>query len=176
MPWELDGVINAELARRGWAMLAQDEHLAATIDGLQSDRMKVSALEAAWYMRNQLLRDADWASMSHSIEVRVPLVDWWLWKRVAPLVANVRLRVDKQAMARSVREQMPEHVLSRPKTGFFVPVRDWLLGDDRTTYSGRGLRGWARFVYDQVRGTSAVSQPAAVASSPSSPAGVSPVL
>ena len=26
-------------------------------------------------MRNQLLRDTDWASMAHSLEVRVPLVD-----------------------------------------------------------------------------------------------------
>ena len=29
----------------------------------------------ALYMRNQLLRDTDWASMAHSLEVRVPLVD-----------------------------------------------------------------------------------------------------
>jgi len=26
-------------------------------------------------MRNQLLRDADWAGMAHSLEIRVPLVD-----------------------------------------------------------------------------------------------------
>jgi len=32
-------------------------------------------LEATLYMRNQLLRDADWTSMAHSIELRVPLVD-----------------------------------------------------------------------------------------------------
>jgi len=28
-----------------------------------------------WYMRQQLLRDADWADMAHSLEIRVPLVD-----------------------------------------------------------------------------------------------------
>ena len=32
-------------------------------------------LESSLYMRNQLLRDTDWASMAHSLEVRVPLVD-----------------------------------------------------------------------------------------------------
>ena len=36
---------------------------------------KVAVLESSLYMRNQLLRDTDWASMAHSLEVRVPLVD-----------------------------------------------------------------------------------------------------
>ena len=36
---------------------------------------RVAALETSLYMRNQLLRDADWAGMAHSIEIRVPYVD-----------------------------------------------------------------------------------------------------
>jgi hypothetical protein len=36
---------------------------------------RVAALETALYMRNQLLRDADWAGMSHGVEIRVPYVD-----------------------------------------------------------------------------------------------------
>ena len=41
----------------------------------QSALAKVAALETSLYMRNQLLRDADWAGMAHGLEVRVPLVD-----------------------------------------------------------------------------------------------------
>ena len=41
---------------------------------------KVAVLESSLYMRNQLLRDTDWASMAHSLEVRVPLVDAELLK------------------------------------------------------------------------------------------------
>ena len=47
---------------------------------------KVASLEASLYMRNQLLRDADWASMAHSLEVRVPLVDVPLLRAVAPMM------------------------------------------------------------------------------------------
>ena len=34
-------------------------------------------------MRNQLLRDADWAGMAHSLEIRTPLVD------IAALTADI---------------------------------------------------------------------------------------
>ena len=51
------------------------ESLEATIRGLRQPQSRVAALELSWYMRNQLLRDADWAGMAHSLEIRVPLVD-----------------------------------------------------------------------------------------------------
>jgi len=113
-----------------------------------------------WYMRNQLLRDADWASMSHSVEVRVPFVDVTLWMAVLPLIANARLCIDKQVMARSPERPLPMDVLSRPKTGFSVPTRDWLLGEHGAAYGGRRLRGWARYVYERagVEITSEVSE------------------
>ena len=37
-------------------------------------------MESQIYLRNQLLRDSDWASMYHSIELRTPLVDFFLLK------------------------------------------------------------------------------------------------
>ena len=49
---------------------------------------KVATLEASLYMRNQLLRDTDWASMAHSLEVRVPLVDSVLLQRMAALTGG----------------------------------------------------------------------------------------
>jgi asparagine synthase (glutamine-hydrolysing) len=94
----------------------------------------------AWYMRNQLLRDADWAGMAHALEIRVPLVDGALYHAVAAF------GFDKQAMARAPRTPLPPQVLTRPKSGFFVPVREWLMAADEQT-TGRGLRGWARAVY-----------------------------
>ena len=35
-----------------------------------------SLLEIKIYMKNQLLKDADWAGMSNSVEIRVPFVDY----------------------------------------------------------------------------------------------------
>ena len=149
MPWELPELMDGEMVRRGWQELQPLLRLEETVNGLRSPRAQVSALESCWYMRNQLLRDSDWASMAHSLEVRVPFVDLTLWKSVAPLIAG-RNPVTKQAMVRTPLKPLPSQVLNRRKTGFFIPVREWLM--DGTTASDakeRGLRPWARMVHSR---------------------------
>lgn len=140
MPWELPDVMDAGMAADGWRALAPRLRLQQLTDGIASPTGQVHALETAWYMRNQLLRDADWAGMAHSLEIRVPLVDVDLFRTVAPTLGRARAP-GKRDMARCVRPALPDAVLDRPKTGFFVPVQDWLGG------TGRGYRDWARAVY-----------------------------
>ena len=41
----------------------------------KTEDSKISSLESCFYMRNQLLRDIDWAGMAHSLEIRTPFVD-----------------------------------------------------------------------------------------------------
>ena len=41
---------------------------------------------------------------------------------------------------------LPSSVLNRKKTGFVVPVRDWLVQEDVSFQHERGLRGWTRLV------------------------------
>ena len=57
------------------------------------------ALESANYLRNQLLRDADWAGMAHSVEIRCPLVDYALLGELAPVTPNMVGDVGKRALA-----------------------------------------------------------------------------
>ncbi|MCX7175719.1 MAG: asparagine synthase (glutamine-hydrolyzing) [Proteobacteria bacterium] len=144
MPWELPEIMDPDAAKAGWERLQPMVRLRETVEQSQSAYLKVSALELCWYMRNQLLRDADWASMAHSLEVRVPLVDITLLRSLAPLLASP-LRPTKQDMANTPARRLPDSVLSRPKTGFSVPVRDWLLEGDPACRE-RGLRGWMRRV------------------------------
>ena len=77
MPWELDELIDPALVADGLRRLAPLSHIAAALHGARplGDFDRVAALETALYMRNQLLRDADWAGMSHGVEIRVPYVD-----------------------------------------------------------------------------------------------------
>jgi len=152
MPWELPGILGEDVAREGWRELQPLLRLEETVRGVSSDRLKVSALEMAWYMRNQLLRDADWAGMAHSLEIRVPLVDVDLLRAVAPLLSSPE-PLTKLDMARSPKRPLPEDVVRRRKTGFVVPVRDWLLQANNGSNAERGLRGWARTVY-ALRGNS----------------------
>ena len=149
MPWELPHILDPELVREGWRDLHTLPQLGRFCDGLRSSRLKVSSLELCWYMRHQLLRDSDWAGMAHSLEIRVPLVDAKMLRTIAPLLASPN-PPSKRDMAHSPAAPLPAQILSRPKTGFSVPVRDWLLQSfDPTPGHERGLRGWAREVYSR---------------------------
>jgi asparagine synthase (glutamine-hydrolysing) len=145
MPWELPSVLDPDLVRTGWRELATLARLEQTEAPIDSPFFKVSALELSWYMRNQLLRDTDWASMDHSLEIRTPFVDTTLFESVAPLFKGPD-RPDKRRMADTPQHKLPNAILNRRKTGFSVPVRDWLMKGSPQP-GDRGLRGWAKAVY-----------------------------
>jgi asparagine synthase (glutamine-hydrolysing) len=109
--------------------------------------MAISALEMSCYMRQQLLRDSDWASMAQSLEVRVPLLDVALLRTIAPWMVTYP-HLAKHRVARALATKLPHELLHKPKTGFTVPVRDWLLADQPKRHE-RGLRGWAQFVHSE---------------------------
>jgi len=168
LPWELPALMGEEAAREGLARLAPLELIGAALTpDPGTDFGRVAALEASLYLRNQLLRDADWAGMAHGLEIRVPLVDTELLRRTAPLLlgagqltgADARSRrgwvgggwwararrdaasalgaAGKQALALAPKPPLPDAVRNRPKTGFTVPFADWLGRVD-------GLDGWRR--------------------------------
>lgn len=126
MPWELDSIIGREQAQEGLRQLSFLDHIS---DNLTPDPGssfgRVATLESTLYMRNQLLRDADWASMAHSLEIRTPLVDVNLLKSLAPLLVNYKKSNGKELLARSPKTPLPDSVISRQKTGFGVPMDDW---------------------------------------------------
>ena len=145
MPWELPGILGPDLAEEGLAALKPLDRLERTQAPVSGPMRKVAALEMAWYMKNQLLRDADWAGMAHSLEIRVPLVDWTLFSALAGRLGRPG-GPGKGDMAAAPATPLPDAIMARPKTGFTVPVGDWVGGSER------GLRGWARRVYGEFTG------------------------
>src|SRR5262249_57244279 len=91
---------------------------------------RIARLESSLYMRNQLLRDTDWASMAHSLEVRVPLVDNKLLNQFASIAAKNGSQ-SKRLLASSPSVPLPPKVIDRPKTGFTTPIQSWLQRDNR---------------------------------------------
>lgn len=89
----------------------------------------VHALETSRYMRNQLLRDADWASMAWSLELRVPWVDVRLRESLAAAQFQPARERGKVALVRQVAPELPEALFHRPKTGFYIPLHEWLHPD-----------------------------------------------
>jgi asparagine synthase (glutamine-hydrolysing) len=110
---------------------------------------RVAALESSLYLRNQLLRDMDWASMAHSLEVRVPLVDAHLLRTLAPALVTRRER-GKQLLAAAPRPPLPVEVRDRRKTGFTLPIREWLAQESGAGKTEFGKRAWARRVYEEM--------------------------
>ena len=66
LPHELAQIMDPDFAREGLRRLKPLRSLSASLaPDPGSDVARVCALESAHYMRNQLLRDADWAGMAH---------------------------------------------------------------------------------------------------------------
>jgi asparagine synthase (glutamine-hydrolysing) len=128
MPWELPRLLGEELAEEGLARLDPVAHIAGALSPDPGNAFaRVAALEASLYMRNQLLRDTDWASMAHSLEVRVPLVDRVLLGTLAPLLVAPHRARGKTWLALAPRPMLTEAVIRRPKTGFTTPINEWMM-------------------------------------------------
>jgi asparagine synthase (glutamine-hydrolysing) len=109
-------------------------------------RLALSQIESTTYLRNQLLRDSDWASMDHSVELRTPLVDAWLLRAVRPLLGSFKQFAHKRLLAAAPARPLPAALISRPKTGFAIPTQQWLQHLGRADDAAGGSRGWAHAV------------------------------
>jgi asparagine synthase (glutamine-hydrolysing) len=138
MPWELPKLMDPELAKEGWAQLRPIAQLDRKVERIDSPYAKVAAMELRMYLRNQLLRDTDWAGMAWSVEIRVPFVDRDLFRTVVPWM-GLSEPPTKLDMASAPTVPLPQPLLDRKKTGFAIPVTAWVKEP-----VDRGLRGWAR--------------------------------
>mgnify|MGYP003474907389 CR=1 FL=1 len=114
---------------------------------------EVGLLESTHYLRNQLLRDSDWASMAHSLELRAPFVDVKLLETLGPYLAGFAADAGKAMLARSPQKPLPAQIINRPKSGFSLPMTSWLSdalhmpdGVDPLLLSVPGVH-WARAVF-----------------------------
>lgn len=143
---ELDELLDAETLRAGFQQLSTERTLGETCEALSSAdasyHAQIAALESTWYMGNQLLRDTDWASMAHGLEVRVPYVDPFVLDVLGPAVASKKPPGKRELLAST--DRLPATLAERAKTGFRTPVDQWLR--EATGRPARGLRGWAGFV------------------------------
>lgn len=147
MPWELDKLLDRDFAYEGWNKLNLIERLDETASKFLPKRLKVTALEINWYMRNQLLRDADWAGMANSVEIRVPYVDSELITHVIKRLLSGR-PITKAQVLGELKVTLPERITRRKKTGFTVPVRGWISNSGAGKDARTGSREWAKVVLD----------------------------
>jgi asparagine synthase (glutamine-hydrolysing) len=152
LPHELSQLLDQAFLSAGLAALAPPYFLHQGIGSLITNNYAtVAALEASFYLRNQLLRDSDWASMAHSLELRTPLVDFQLLQALAPLLVSRSPSVKgKLPLALAPHPSLPEMVINRPKSGFSLPIDSWITTSDILTewrnhsYLAQPKTPWAR--------------------------------
>jgi asparagine synthase (glutamine-hydrolysing) len=89
---------------------------------------KVSAAETDIYMTNQLLKDTDFYSMAHGVEIRVPFLDKSFLKTVKSISPKIRFKQpgNKQILKDTFNDVVPKSILSRSKKGFNLPFSSWI--------------------------------------------------
>ena len=108
------------------------------------DEVRLMYADAVGYLPNDILCKVDRASMAVSLETRVPYLD----HRVAAVAARIPTDMQvcggqgKQMLRKLLYREAPAALFDRPKTGFAIPVGEWVKGP---------LREWAEDLLDPAR-------------------------
>jgi asparagine synthase (glutamine-hydrolysing) len=94
---------------------------------------RTSYLELRHYLPNTLLRDSDFMSMAHGLELRVPFIDHKLAEFIFRIPGPSKLGqgLPKWLLIKAVQGLVPQQVVRRPKRGFTFPFELWLKKEMR---------------------------------------------
>ncbi|MEK7497295.1 MAG: asparagine synthase (glutamine-hydrolyzing) [Patescibacteria group bacterium] len=85
------------------------------------------------YLPEDLLYKVDIASMSVSLEVRAPLLDYQLMELTAKMPDNLKINaLNKKYIFKKMlleKKILPEKIVNRSKQGFIAPIGSWLKTD-----------------------------------------------
>lgn len=103
---------------------------------------RLQCLDFLTYLPENNLTKVDRASMSQSLEVRVPLLDHEVVEFVSKIPPEFKLRasrlkipgfrdryIRKWILKKTMEPHLPRRVLYRRKRGFSIPLRVWMTGD-----------------------------------------------
>jgi asparagine synthase (glutamine-hydrolysing) len=102
------------------------KELFAVIDSGKSMNTMLLA-DTKMVLPNDMLTKVDLMSMANSLEVRVPLLDFTVVDFAFSLPFDYKLRngVGKSILKDAFRNELPEELFTRPKSGFEVPLLKW---------------------------------------------------
>ena len=123
-------LFSAELVRDLDGYSAKEVFHRHAADGPDDALSKIQYLDFQTYLPGDILTKVDRASMAHSLEVRVPILDHTLveWAASVPREFRIKDGEGKYLLKRALRERLPADLLYRKKKGFTVPIEQWFRG------------------------------------------------
>jgi asparagine synthase (glutamine-hydrolysing) len=118
-----------------FSVLKEHFDRAAGLDPLS----RIQYVDIKTYLVDDILTKVDRASMAHSLEVRVPILDHHVMEFAARIPARLQLRGSegKYILKRALRDVIPEEILHRSKMGFGIPLAEWFRRELRTMFEER---------------------------------------
>jgi len=96
---------------------------------------RVQYADLKTYLPGDILTKVDRASMAHSLEVRVPILDHTFveWAATIPPALKLAGGEGKHVFKKALEKFLPPDILYRSKMGFAVPLSAWFRGPLRET-------------------------------------------
>ncbi len=90
----------------------------------------VQYLDMKTWLPGDILTKVDRASMAHSLEVRVPILDHKFvdWASGIPPELKLKGGEGKSVFKKSLESYLPDDILYRKKMGFSIPLSNWFRG------------------------------------------------
>jgi asparagine synthase (glutamine-hydrolysing) len=104
-------------------------------------------IDTCMTMPDSLLMKADKMSMAHALEVRVPLLDHEFAEFCCTIPSRMKLQgyTTKAVFRSAMKGILPDHIRTRSKQGYSLPIKNWLRGELRDymedTFSASPLIG-----------------------------------
>jgi asparagine synthase (glutamine-hydrolysing) len=103
----------------------------AETSGASDELARVMGVDLGVFLVDDMLVKTDRASMAHSLEARVPLLDPVVAELALALPTRMKVRglAKKRLLRRAAEPLLPREILEGEKRGFVPPIGAWLAGE-----------------------------------------------